>query len=48
MYAARYDHIDCVKILLENGANRNLRDANGKTAADLATSESVKMELNSL
>ncbi|CAM6002048.1 unnamed protein product [Sphagnum balticum] len=45
MYAAKCDHIDCVKILLATGANRDLQDANGKTGTDLATSENVKMQL---
>jgi ankyrin repeat protein len=37
MRAANSGHCECVKMLLQNGAQRDLRNASGKTAADLAT-----------
>ena len=32
MYAVKYEHFDCVRILLENDANVNVRDNKGQTA----------------
>ena len=36
MYAAAYNQDEIVKLLLENGANINLKDNNGYTALDFA------------
>ncbi len=35
--AVRREHEDCVKLLLESGADRQMKDKQGKTAADYAT-----------
>ncbi len=37
MRAAQFGRTECVKVLLRNGARCDLRNADGKTAADMAT-----------
>ncbi|MBC7499562.1 MAG: ankyrin repeat domain-containing protein [Herminiimonas sp.] len=36
MWATGYGHESTIKFLLEQGANRNMKDNRGKTAADIA------------
>ncbi len=36
MRAAQRGHAECVNVLLRNGAHRELRNANGHSAAELA------------
>jgi ankyrin repeat protein len=45
MIAAGRGHGEIVKLLLAAGADRKLRDKDGKTAADLATDDAVKTVL---
>ncbi|CAM6002039.1 unnamed protein product [Sphagnum balticum] len=45
MHASQQGHVECVRVLLANGADRYLRAPNGKTAAQLATDERVLREL---
>ncbi len=37
MYAVKYEHLECVRVLLQNGANINVRDSKGQTALIRAT-----------
>ncbi len=41
--AVRCGHVDCVKLLLEGGADRQMRDARGKTAVDYAPENLVSL-----
>jgi ankyrin repeat protein len=36
MRAAQYGHTECIEVLLRNGARCDVRNADGKTAADMA------------
>jgi hypothetical protein len=36
MRAAQNGHVECVQLLVHGGALRQMRDANGRTARDLA------------
>ena len=48
MYAAIEGHTDVVKILLENGADIGLKDAEGQTAAMYASFNNQKKTLDIL
>ena len=39
--AAKNGHVDMVKLLISNGANKNIKNNDGKTAKDIAA-ENVK------
>jgi len=45
MIAAGLDHDDVADVLLRRGADRTLRDKDGKTAADLATTAALRAKL---
>jgi ankyrin repeat protein len=45
MIAASLGHEETVDVLLKRGADKRLRDKNGKSAADLATSEALRAKL---
>jgi len=45
MIAASLGHEKAVDVLLARGANKNLHDKAGKTAADLATSDALRRKL---
>ena len=40
--AAERGDIETVKILIENGIDKSIKDSNGKTAADYAKDNSIK------
>ncbi len=50
MYAVKYEHMECVRVLLQNGANINVRDNKGRTALIRATRQAnsplLKLLLN--
>jgi len=41
MWAGLHDHADTVKILLQKGANLNLKSKKGKTAAEIAKDPAI-------
>jgi ankyrin repeat protein len=45
MIAAEVDHLEMVDLLIRRGANRNLSDKTGKTAADLAATAAIRARL---
>jgi ankyrin repeat protein len=45
MWAAHKGHLNCVKMLLKNGADRDLRDEHGQKAEDMAKTDLVKEAL---
>ena len=42
MVASCYGKEGCVRLLVEAGADRTLKDNGGKTALDLASTEAIK------
>jgi ankyrin repeat protein len=48
MYAAEMNMLNVARVLIENGANVELQNANGRTAMDLATTENMRALLNSV
>jgi ankyrin repeat protein len=48
MTAASLGHDEVVEALVKHGANRALRDNGGKTAADLAPTETLRAKLTAV
>lgn len=51
MFAARYNHLEIIKLLVANGAKTNTKDAKGYTAAqyaELANAQDAKVLLQSI
>jgi hypothetical protein len=46
MYAAEMNMLKVARVLIENGANVELQNANGRTAMDLATTENMRALFN--
>ena len=47
IYAAENCHEGCVRLLVEAGADRSIKDKGGKTALDHAETEAIKAILRS-
>ena len=45
MVAACYGKEGCVRLLVEAGADRNMKDNSGESALDLASTEAIKAML---
>ena len=45
MLEAALDHAEIIEILIDRGADQNMRDKGGKTALDLAANEDVRRTL---
>jgi ankyrin repeat protein len=46
MIAAANGHFEVVKLLLEKGADASLRNEKGKSAADVAATEEIRLLIN--
>lgn len=45
-YAASCEHFECVKILLENNADKTILDNDGNTSLDVASTAQIKQLLS--